>query len=48
GITAGVLGTGMRDMHTVSEWIRLDDMVRMSELMVKILVLHAETPSDSL
>ncbi len=48
GITAGVLGTGMRDMHTVSEWIRMDDMVRMSELMVKILVLHAETPSGSL
>ncbi len=42
-IVAGVLGTGMRDMHTVSEWIRLEDMVRMAELMVKILTLHAET-----
>jgi len=43
GIVTGVLGTGMRDMHTVLEWVRLDDMVRMSELLVKILTLHADT-----
>ncbi len=47
GIVAGVLGTGMRDMHTVSEWIRLNDMVRAGELLVKILTLHAESASVS-
>jgi len=43
GIMAGVLGTGMRDMHTVSEWIRLEDMVRTTELVIQILTLHAAT-----
>ncbi|OGP61593.1 MAG: peptidase T [Deltaproteobacteria bacterium RBG_13_49_15] len=42
GIIVGVLGTGMRDMHTVSEWIRLDDMVRTGELLMKIIALHAK------
>ncbi|PIP35479.1 MAG: peptidase T [Desulfobacterales bacterium CG07_land_8_20_14_0_80_52_14] len=47
GIATGVLGTGMRDIHTVLEWVRLDDMVRMSELLVKILTLHADTTFGS-
>ena len=41
GIIAGVLGTGMRDMHTVRENVRLADMVRCTELLLEILRLHA-------
>jgi len=41
GIMVGVLGTGMRDMHTVNESIRLEDMVRTAELIVEIVRLHA-------
>jgi tripeptide aminopeptidase len=42
GIVTGVLGTGMRDMHTVRENVRLSDMVRCAELVLEILRLHAE------
>lgn len=41
GIIVGVLGTGMRDMHTTRENIRLDDMVRAAELVLEIIRLHA-------
>ena len=41
GIITGVLGTGMRDMHTVRESIRLDDMVRTVELLLEIIKLHS-------
>ncbi|MFY9941152.1 MAG: M20/M25/M40 family metallo-hydrolase [Desulfobacterales bacterium] len=41
GIMTGVLGTGMRDMHTVRENIRLDDMLRTAELVLEIIRLHA-------
>ena len=36
GIFTGVLGTGMRDMHTVRESVKLDDMVRTTELLLEI------------
>jgi tripeptide aminopeptidase len=42
GIMTGVLGTGMRDMHTVRESVRLDDMVRATELLLEIIRVHAE------
>jgi tripeptide aminopeptidase len=42
GIITGVLGTGMRDMHTVRESIHLDDMVQMAKLLVEIITLHAK------
>jgi len=42
GIMTGVLGTGMRDMHTVRESVGLDDMVRTTELLLEIIKLHAE------
>ncbi|MBF0397133.1 MAG: M20/M25/M40 family metallo-hydrolase [Desulfobacterales bacterium] len=42
GIITGVLGTGMLDMHTVSEFIALDDMVKSAELLIEILKLHAK------
>lgn len=42
GIVMGVLGTGMKDMHTVRESIRLDDMVKSVELLLEILRLHTK------
>jgi tripeptide aminopeptidase len=41
GIFTGVLGTGMRDMHTVRESVKLDDMVRTTELLLEIIRLHS-------
>jgi len=41
GIFAGVLGTGMRDMHTLRESVKLDDMVRTAELLLEIIRLHS-------
>jgi len=41
GILTGVLGTGMRDVHTVRESIKLDDMVHTTELLLEIIRLHA-------
>jgi tripeptide aminopeptidase len=43
GIVTSVLGTGMKDMHTVRESIRLDDMVKSVELLLEIVQLHART-----
>jgi tripeptide aminopeptidase len=42
GIITGVLGTGMRDMHSTNESIRLDDMVATAELLLEIIQLHAK------
>jgi len=44
GIITGVLGTGMRDMHSVQESIRLDDMITTAELLLEIVQLHANKP----
>ena len=41
GIVTGVLGTGMKEMHTVRESIRLDDMAKSVELLLEIIQLHA-------
>lgn len=35
------LGTGMRDIHTVKEWLDLDDFERAANLVAEMLVLHA-------
>jgi tripeptide aminopeptidase len=40
GIPLGILGTGMREIHTVREYVRLDDMVRATELLLQIMQLH--------
>ena len=37
GITTGVLGTGMTDIHTVRETVALDDMARAAALLVQII-----------
>ncbi len=44
GIMTGVLGTGMQDMHSVNESVALDDMVKMTALLIEIIRLHATTP----
>lgn len=41
GIVAGVLGTGMTDVHTLKESIALQDMVNTAELVLEILQVHA-------
>jgi tripeptide aminopeptidase len=41
GIITGVLGTGMHDIHTVRESIRLDDMVKTAELLLEIIKLYS-------
>jgi len=41
GIITGVLGTGMRNMHTVRENVKLDDMVKATELLIEIIKLHS-------
>lgn len=40
GIPLGILGTGMREIHTVREYVRLEDMVRAAELLLEIIQLH--------
>lgn len=42
GIMAGVIGTGMTDMHTVRESIKLEDMVQTANLLLEIIRLHSE------
>jgi tripeptide aminopeptidase len=42
GIPLGILVTGMREIHTVREFVRLEDMIRATELLVEIVRLHAE------
>ncbi len=41
GIIAGVLGTGMKDVHTLKENIALADMVKTTGLILEILRVHA-------
>jgi len=41
GIMAGVLGTGMRDVHTLNENIAIKDMEKCANLVLEILKLHA-------
>lgn len=41
GITAVILGTGMRDVHTVSEWLDLEDFYSSAEVVLRALTLAA-------
>jgi tripeptide aminopeptidase len=41
GISLGILGTGMREIHTTREFVRLDDMVRAAELLLEIIQVHS-------
>lgn len=46
GIMTGVLGTGMKDMHSTRESILLDDMVKSAELVLEIIQLHSKKTTD--
>ncbi len=35
------IGTGMQDIHTVHEWLRISDMVRTAEVITEMIRLHA-------
>jgi tripeptide aminopeptidase len=37
------LGTGMRDIHTTREWLRISDMVSAAEVTVSALTLAGES-----
>ncbi len=41
GIRVANLGTGMRDIHTVKEWLDLLDFERSANLVAEMVVLHA-------
>ncbi len=41
GITTGVIGTGMKDIHTVRESIRLVDMEKTVRLLLEIIAVHS-------
>jgi tripeptide aminopeptidase len=41
GIVTGVIGTGMKDIHTVRESIHLNDMVKTVSLLLEIIDIHA-------
>lgn len=45
GIVAGILGTGMQDVHTVRESVELVEMVRAAELLEEIVRLHSRRNS---
>jgi tripeptide aminopeptidase len=42
GITTGVLGTGMKDVHTINENISIDDMVSATKLLLEIIRIHSD------
>jgi tripeptide aminopeptidase len=41
GIITGVLGTGMRDVHTVREFVRVEEMAQTAELLLEIIKIHS-------
>ncbi len=46
GIMAGVLGTGMTDVHTLKESIKMSDMENTARLVLEILQVHATGASN--
>ncbi len=42
GVVAGVLGTGMTDVHTLNESINIKDMESAAKLVLEILKVHAK------
>ncbi|MCP3899090.1 MAG: M20/M25/M40 family metallo-hydrolase, partial [Desulfobacteraceae bacterium] len=41
GILPGVIGTGMKQVHTVNEYISLDNMIKTTELLLEIINIHS-------
>ena len=42
GLQVANLGCGMREIHTVSEWLDLKDLVRTAELVLEVVRLNAQ------
>ncbi|MGH7899580.1 MAG: M20/M25/M40 family metallo-hydrolase [Candidatus Binatia bacterium] len=42
GFEVANLGTGMRDIHTVKEWLDVNDMVHAAEVLLEAIALNAE------
>jgi di/tripeptidase len=42
GLEVVNLGTGMRDIHTTSEWLKVSDMVAAAEVTLALITLAAE------
>lgn len=47
GLEVANLGCGMREIHTVNEWIDLRDMLATADLLLEVLRLNAERPPQS-
>ncbi|MGH7906731.1 MAG: M20/M25/M40 family metallo-hydrolase, partial [Candidatus Binataceae bacterium] len=43
GLTVANLGTGMRDIHTVREWLDIKDMTATAEVTIELVKLQSET-----
>jgi tripeptide aminopeptidase len=43
GVEVANLGTGMRDIHTVHEWLDVTEMVRSARIILEIVRLNAES-----
>jgi tripeptide aminopeptidase len=41
GMAAPILGTGMREIHTVHEWLDLGDFYTCADLVLRALTLRA-------
>jgi tripeptide aminopeptidase len=44
GLEVANLGTGMRDIHTVHEWLDLKDLYLSGEMVLEVLRLNADSP----
>jgi tripeptide aminopeptidase len=42
GFEVANLGTGMREIHTVKEWLDVNDMVLAAEVLLEAIILNAE------
>jgi tripeptide aminopeptidase len=47
GIFTGVIGTGMKDIHSVRESIRIDDMEKTARLLIEIIRIHSNGNGQS-
>jgi tripeptide aminopeptidase len=47
GIFTGVIGTGMKEIHSVRESIRIEDMEKTVQLLLEIIRLHSNGTSPS-
>ncbi len=47
GVITGVIGTGLKDIHSVRESIRIDDMEKTVRLLLEIIELHSKGATQS-